>query len=644
MLYHEALVADIRRKYKNARNEKDKQTVAKVTVGKIVRKYRLQRWSEKALEFSRKRRTLLKNEDLSNSARKSYNRYADKSMECKVKTFFTRDDVSRMTTGKKKTITRQKIKMQKRFLVDTMKNLHRKYLAENNMTHISYAAFCRLRPFWVVHPSLSDCDTCQCKLHENLGFLAEKLCQLKLIETSNLESLTELVCCDIGSKVCMYGECGDCKDTTVPLSNSYDGAQKVTYMQWATEEKAKSNDEESSFAKITVKQMVESIQEELAERFHTHLTKFKRHLFNIRQQYAYYRGLHSSMANDECLIHIDFSENFSCKYSNEIQSVHFGSSHQQATLHTGVIYVGGNQEPTCFTSISPSKHKSPAAIWEHLKPAMDYVQTTYPEVSVVHFFSDGPCTQYRQKGNFFLFSTELAKRGLRGTWNFFESSHGKGAPDGVGAALKRTADVLISHGRDIHNAHELFKALSETNTLIKLFFVEGEAVEQALKRMPSNITAVPGTMRIHQVVTLAPGEITSRDVSCMCSTYGKKLQCECWNTQHFSFVKKVQATLLQGKKQINWDDPEVIGQWCVLTYDKALYPGIIIATDKTDVRVKCMHHAGLTKNRFFWPRQEDVLWYPFDDVLELIPPPQPVTVRDARHMQIQKEIWDRLSE
>lgn len=166
--------------------------------------------------------------------------------------------------------------------------------------------------------------------------------------------------------------------------------------------------------------------------------------------------------------------------------------------------------------------------------------------------------------------------------------------------------------------------------------------------MPSTIPPVPGTMQIHQVITLAQGEITSRDVSCMCSTYGK-LECECWNTNHFSFVRKIPATVSpatvsQGQKHINWDDPEVIGEWCVLTYDKALYPGMILATDETDVQVKCMHHAGIAKNRFFWPLQEDVLWYPFDDVLELIPPPQPVTGCDSRHMQIQKEIWDRLSD
>ncbi|KAI9517864.1 hypothetical protein NQZ68_001033 [Dissostichus eleginoides] len=169
------------------------------------------------------------------------------------------------------------------------------------------------------------------------------------------------------------------------------------------------NDQEGPTVKITVKQIVEGTQEQLAEQFQTLLSKFKKHSFNIRQQYAYYRELRKSMATDECLIHVDFSENFTC-------------------------------------------------------------------------------------------NTELRKRGLNaGTWNFFEASHGKGAPDGVGAALKRTADMLISHGQDIKDARELFNALLETNTSIKLFFVNSETVEQALERMPSNLTAVPGTMRIHQL-------------------------------------------------------------------------------------------------------------------------------------------------
>ncbi len=154
------------------------------------------------------------------------------------------------------------------------------------------------------------------------------------------------------------------------------------------------------------------------------------------------------MTDCECLIHVDFSENYACKYSSEIQAVHFASNQQQATLHSGVLHVGGVDvcfvcvKHVCFGTISPSKEKGPAAIWTHLSPVLDLVKSSYPNVTVVHFFSDGPSTQYRQKGNFYLFCTKLQQYGFQsGTWNFLEASHGKGAPDGIGGFLKMTTET-----------------------------------------------------------------------------------------------------------------------------------------------------------------------------------------------------------
>lgn len=63
----------------------------------------------------------------------------------------------------------------------------------------------------------------------------------------------------------------------------------------------------------------------------------------------------------------------------------------------------------------------------------------------------------------------------------------------------------------------------------------------------------------------------------------------------------------------------------MLRYDQELYPGIILGTDETHVQVKCMHCVG--PNRFFWPARDDILWYLFEDVLEIITPPKPVTKR-----------------
>lgn len=47
------------------------------------------------------------------------------------------------------------------------------------------------------------------------------------------------------------------------------------------------------------------------------------------------------------------------------------------------------------------------------------------------------------------------------TWNFHESGHGKGAPDGVGGTLKRTANRKVLHGRDIKDAISFKETLEE---------------------------------------------------------------------------------------------------------------------------------------------------------------------------------------
>ncbi|KAK1885566.1 putative polyketide synthase 1 [Dissostichus eleginoides] len=242
---------------------------------------------------------------------------------------------------------------------------------------------------------------------------------------------------------------------------------------------------------------------------------------------------------------------------------------------------GGGSAPTTFCTISESRGKGPPAIWQHLEPILVEIRENWPDVSTIHFFSDGPCTQYKQRGNLYLFCTEIYKKGFtRGTWNYFEASHGKGAPDGVGGALKRRKDKLVSQGFDIPTALSLYQALSEGKSKVKLFYIPEQAVEDAIKQMPSDIPAVPTTMRIHQVVTLSPGKILYRDMTQLKTT---------------NITPEV----------VQWHSPEVVGKWCALVYDHIIYPGII---------------------------QEDVL--------TLIPPPENVT---SRHMAIAREVWDTLA-
>ena len=90
-----------------------------------------------------------------------------------MKDFYVRDDVSRITAGKKETVTKSKVKEQKRFLLDSMKNLHSKFKAEHNLVHISYSWFSRLRPFYVVIAGVSDRETCLCKTCDNAELIPD---------------------------------------------------------------------------------------------------------------------------------------------------------------------------------------------------------------------------------------------------------------------------------------------------------------------------------------------------------------------------------------------------------------------------------------------------------------------------------------
>ncbi|CAG2256864.1 unnamed protein product [Mytilus edulis] len=80
--------------------------------------------------------------------------------------------------------------------------------------------------------------------------------------------------------------------------------------------------------------------------------------------------------------------------------------------------------------------------------------------------SDGPTTQYRQKGNFYLACTNLPKYGFQNfCWNFFEAGHGKGIPDAVGGALKRHADTEVKFGKDITNADIFLDCMSNSESV-----------------------------------------------------------------------------------------------------------------------------------------------------------------------------------
>lgn len=63
-------------------------------------------------------------------------------------------------------------------------------------------------------------------------------------------------------------------------------------------------------------------------------------------------------------------------------------------------------------------------------------------------------------------------------WNYSECGHGKGAPDGVGALLKRTADRLVAHDGDMNNIDSFVNYLKSAVQGVKISTVEEYEVEE----------------------------------------------------------------------------------------------------------------------------------------------------------------------
>ena len=117
----------------------------------------------------------------------------------------------------------------------------------------------------------------------------------------------------------------------------------------------------------------------LKEQFnHSVSSEFVQHTHTIRHQFRAYKHLKETTCVNEAVIHIDFSENYICHNAAEIQSAYFGASNRQATLHTGVLYkIDGIKS---FATISDSLRHDPSVIWAHLRPILNDIRKTNPEI------------------------------------------------------------------------------------------------------------------------------------------------------------------------------------------------------------------------------------------------------------------------
>lgn len=117
----------------------------------------------------------------------------------------------------------------------------------------------------------------------------------------------------------------------------------VSWKMWATKQfkyskNTANHNSEIKITKRTVKEETTGSLETLKQTFCTQLRLLKKHHFNIMHQFKMYTNCKNKLTESEIVVHCDFSENYVCKFTEEVQAMHYGASKQQIYLHTGVIY------------------------------------------------------------------------------------------------------------------------------------------------------------------------------------------------------------------------------------------------------------------------------------------------------------------
>ncbi|ELU08855.1 hypothetical protein CAPTEDRAFT_206041 [Capitella teleta] len=197
LLLHNVLLEQLKSKYIMSKHESKKREFQRLFTGSLIKKYKLKRKFCDMVGLPHLKRTC-EDDTRKPMNRKKYNCKKVRVVE-KVHQFYLRDDNSRMTAGKKETKTFRKMKKQRRFLTDSIRNLHEKYLIEH--PKISYSLFAQLRPFWVVQATEQDRQTCLCRTHENFQFILKKLHSLKAIKSASCETVVKEAACDIAWRV-----------------------------------------------------------------------------------------------------------------------------------------------------------------------------------------------------------------------------------------------------------------------------------------------------------------------------------------------------------------------------------------------------------------------------------------------------------
>ena len=253
--------------------------------------------------------------------------------------------------------------------------------------------------------------------------------------SQNCKQIIEMCVCDVDNCECIMGHCDDCPDPSElkkfwknELLKTIDQDETIKFTHWVSTDRSQLLEEELDFNDFV---------ENLTEKF-KNLTA---HHYVAKKQAEFFKKVKDELQFGECVIVLDFAENYSFLVQDAAQGFHCDS---QATIHPFVLYYldsgSGKLAHKFYVCISDYKIHNTITVYSFLKHFYEhYINIEFPFLHKVFYFSDSCAAQYKNYKNLTNLIFHLEDFHVQAEWNFFCTSHGKNACDGVGGIIKRLA-------------------------------------------------------------------------------------------------------------------------------------------------------------------------------------------------------------
>lgn len=232
------------------------------------------------------------------------------------------------------------------------------------------------------------------------------------------------------SSECSFGSCKNCpgiEKFKAYLTMIFEDKEieEINYSQWV------------STPITTLKNIVEDVTEFISY-FCEKIEKSLPHAFISTQQSAYFKALKARLQDGEIIVNFDFAENYAFVVQNAPPGYHWNNN--QATVFVTYIYYkdGDEVKGKGFVVISDSLNHDTVAVFTYQKLLIEYLKSNFT-VNKIYYFSDGAPQQFKNYKNVLNIYYHHSNFGIEADWHYFPTAHGKGACDGVGGSVKRTA-------------------------------------------------------------------------------------------------------------------------------------------------------------------------------------------------------------